>query len=73
LILWPTKKQWDLWSLPSKLTAIGTLLGLLALCFYFIEKAVIMFEWSFTPKPEIHVDLQFPYERSGILVKQNTK
>ena len=25
--LWPTRKQWRSWTLPSKLTAIGTLLG----------------------------------------------
>jgi hypothetical protein len=31
----PSKNQWDRWSLPSKLTAIGTLLGLISLLISF--------------------------------------
>ncbi|ASJ70342.1 hypothetical protein [Granulosicoccus antarcticus] len=34
----PTRKQWKSWSLPSKLTAIGTFVGLLSFGFYLIEK-----------------------------------
>lgn len=35
----PNKKQWNSWSLPSKLTAIGTLIGVLMLALYIAEKA----------------------------------
>jgi len=34
----PTKSQWKKWSTPSKLTAIGTLVGILSLGVYLIEK-----------------------------------
>jgi hypothetical protein len=37
--LWPSKQQWRQWSLPSKLTAIGALVGALSLGLYGIEKA----------------------------------
>lgn len=30
-LLFPTKKQWKRWSLPSKLTAIGTYVGILGI------------------------------------------
>jgi hypothetical protein len=36
--LWPTKRQWQGWSLPSKLTAIAALLTVMSLCAYTIEK-----------------------------------
>jgi hypothetical protein len=29
--LWPSRRQWESWSLPSKLSAIGVLIGLLSL------------------------------------------
>lgn len=29
--LWPTRRQWRSWSLPSKLTAIGTLMGIIGI------------------------------------------
>lgn len=38
LKIWPTKKQWTTWSLPSKLTAIGTLIGVVSLCLYSADK-----------------------------------
>lgn len=34
----PTKKQWNNWTLPSKLTLIGTLVGVLGFSAYLIEK-----------------------------------
>jgi hypothetical protein len=47
----PTKKQWQTWSLPSKLTAIGTYAGLLALLL-----TVMFFAWPWitgeASKPE---------------------
>jgi hypothetical protein len=45
LSLWPSKKQWNTWSTPSKLTAIGTLLAILALGFYFLEKGFNICAW----------------------------
>ena len=37
--LFPTKKQWSDWSLPSKLTAIGSYLGILMFFIFIFEKA----------------------------------
>jgi hypothetical protein len=37
--LWPSRQQWQKWSLPSKLTAIGTLLGAISLALYGLDKA----------------------------------
>ena len=36
--LWPSRQQWRTWSLPSKLTAIGTLLGVISLGLYSLDK-----------------------------------
>ena len=36
--LWPTEKQWQGWSLPSKLTAIGALLAVMSLGIYIIKE-----------------------------------
>jgi hypothetical protein len=75
LNLLPTKNQWNTWSLPSKLTAIGTLLGFLSLGLYFLEKTFNVLDWILqeNPIPVVSVDLQFPYERSGESVKQNKR
>ena len=35
---WPSKQQWRQWSLPSKLTAIGALVGVISLSLYGLEK-----------------------------------
>jgi hypothetical protein len=47
--LWPSKKQWNDWKLPSKLTAIGALVGVVALIL-----AVLLFVLNliFTPNVE---------------------
>lgn len=37
--MFPTKRQWKSWSLPSKLTAIGTLVGVISLGLYLRDKA----------------------------------
>lgn len=77
--LWPKKKQWTSWSLPSKLTAIGVLLGFLSLGFYLAEKTFNIVDWAMQDenqsvmRPEISVDLQFPYDRVDESVKQNTR
>ena len=77
--LWPNKKQWNSWSLPSKLTAIGALFGFLSLGFYFVEKAFNLLDWAMQDeqysvlRPEISVGLQFPYERVDASVRQNKR
>jgi hypothetical protein len=75
LSLWPSKKQWNTWSLPSKLTAIGVLLAILALGFYFLEKGLNIYAWIFQnrPKPMVTVGIQFPYERVDGSVRQNKR
>jgi hypothetical protein len=79
LSLWPNKKQWKSWSLPTKLTAIGALLGFLSFSFYFLEKTFNILDWVLQDdlktvvKPEVSVDLQFPYERVDESVKQNKR
>lgn len=42
--LWPTRKQWARWSLPSKLTAVGALVGVVAL-------GVTLAIWLLSPAP----------------------
>src|ERR1043166_148995 len=37
--LWPSAQQWQRWSLPSKLTAIGTIVSIISLGLYGLEKA----------------------------------
>lgn len=37
--MWPSRKQWSTWSLPSRLTAVGTLLAVVTLAVYGAEKA----------------------------------
>jgi hypothetical protein len=79
LSLWPNKNQWKSWSLPSKLTAVGALLGFLSFSFYFLEKTFNILDWALQDdlkqvvEPEVSVDLQFPYERVDESVKQNKR
>jgi len=79
MTLWPKKKQWSSWSLPSKLTAIGTFLAFLSFGFYLAEKAFNILDWAMQDdqqsimRPEISVSLQFPYERVNESVKQNKR
>jgi len=77
--LWPKKKQWNSWSLPSKLTAIGTFLAILSFGFYLVEKTFNILDWAIQDdqqsmmSPEISVGFQFPYERANDSVKQNKR
>ena len=75
MTLWPNKKQWKAWSLPSKLTAIGALIGFVSLGLYITEKSFDLFgRFSGEDlKPEVSVGLQFPYERIDEQVKQNKR
>jgi len=40
----PSKRQWKTWSLPSKLTALGALVGIISISLYLIEKGVGIFD-----------------------------
>ena len=40
MTFWPSTKQWKSWSLPTKLTAIGTLVGLVSLGLYVLDKGL---------------------------------
>ena len=77
--LWPKKKQWNSWSLPSKLTAIATFLAILSFGFYLAEKTFNILDWAMQDeqqsmmRPEISVGFQFPYERINDSVKQNKR
>lgn len=77
--LWPKKKQWNSWSLPSKLTAIGALLGFLSFGLYFSEKVFNIIDWASQDdqesilRPEISIDMQFPYEQQNDAVKQDKR
>ena len=46
--LWPSKKQWNDWSLPSKLTAIGVLISVAA-----ILLAVLLFTLNLLLTPDV--------------------
>ena len=46
--LWPSKKQWKDWSLPSKLTAIGALVGVVA-----IPLSLLLFALNVVLNPNI--------------------
>lgn len=47
----PSRRQWNDWSLPSRLTAIGTLVGVLSLALYRGEKSLGIFEFAYPPAP----------------------
>ena len=55
MIIWPSKYQWQRWSLPSKLTAIGALVSVMSLSFYFLEKIVEI------AKPDVQEKKYRPY------------
>jgi hypothetical protein len=62
----PTRKQWKSWSLPSKLAAIGTLVGILGFGGYIIEKGYgISQAFNFSrPKVEsVFVVVEFENEK----------
>ena len=49
----PSREQWAKWSLPSKLTAIGALMGVLSLGLYIAEKS---FGFLDAPSPHPHAE-----------------
>lgn len=51
MLLIPSRSQWKDWSLPNKLTAIGTLVGVLSLGLYLGEKSLGIFSRLFRPTP----------------------
>ncbi len=77
--LWPNKNQWNSWSLPTKLGAIGVLVTCLYFGFHVFEKAFNILDWAMQDdqnsdvRPEISVGLEFPYERIDKSIKQNKR
>ena len=62
-MLLPSRRQWSEWSLPSKLTAIGTLVTVLSLCLYLVEKSLPFFDRRSTSSalsavPAVSLELQ---------------
>ncbi|MCG8051884.1 MAG: hypothetical protein JAZ15_11790 [Candidatus Thiodiazotropha endolucinida] len=49
----PSTKQWKNWSLPSKLTAIGTLVGVLSFCAYIVEKGYGVSKYLFQQDEQV--------------------
>jgi hypothetical protein len=51
--LWPSKQQWQKWSLPSKLTLIGALFGLISLSLYGLDKAFQLKDLIFSDTSQV--------------------
>ena len=64
---WPTKKQWQRWSLPSKLTAIGALLSIISFGTYAIEKSFQISQYF--SKSRVSETEQDIAERGTILIE----
>lgn len=62
----PKKRQWEKWSLPSKLTAIGTFAGVISLSFYLLEKVYII------TKPTGQEENNFDIYNSGVVITDKT-
>ncbi|EJG1646726.1 hypothetical protein ABV436_000436 [Vibrio parahaemolyticus] len=65
----PSKQQWKAWSLPSKLTAIGTLVGVLSFCFYVFEKGYSFAESSsvFSASNDVLVEVELNNQTKELL------
>ncbi|MDA2924638.1 hypothetical protein MYX65_08290 [Acidobacteria bacterium AH-259-L09] len=68
--LWPSKKQWRSWSLPSKLTAISVLLGIVALCLWGIDKVTDLMKDTASKADVEAIVKQFAQEYKAELEKQ---
>lgn len=66
--LFPKRKQWKNWSLPSKLTAIGTLAGVLSFSAYLIEKTYALKQFL-NDKEE---SSNYYEKKSDVLFTENT-
>jgi hypothetical protein len=51
--LWPSRKQWRGWSLPSRLTAVGTYVGIAAILFAVVEAATGGWPFSLGRQPAV--------------------
>lgn len=68
----PTKRQWDRWSLPSRLTALGALFSLVSLALYIAEKT---FDLTGVLRPRVpeaaEVDtMERPFLVAALVVEQ---
>ena len=60
-MLWPTRRQWRSWSIPSKLTAIGALVGLLSLL---LTIATLLLQHR-ASNPQSDLAVPFPPDRTS--------
>lgn len=67
----PSRQQWKSWSLPSKLTAIGTLVGILGFAAYLIEKGYGITQFI-NHSPQATEDLNIVVEISNEQSKKAT-
>lgn len=51
--MWPTRKQWQSWSLPSKLTAIGVLLGVISIILFVLAPLFAQWFVGILPGPNV--------------------
>ncbi len=63
----PSRRQWGDWSLPSKLTAVGALVGVLSLVLYLGEKSPDILKSWYRPAPSVALTIP-----PVALVLQNT-
>ena len=52
MVLWPSKKQWNSWTLPSKYTFIGVILGLV-LGIVAITLTIVLFSVNYFSRPSL--------------------
>lgn len=72
--LLPNSKQWKNWTLPSKLTAIGTLCGLMSIGVIILEHTYNISKYLISKNDSIAVNVQLDFkysDKNGILVKGN--
>jgi hypothetical protein len=74
---WPKGAQWKSWSLPSKLTAIGTYCTIIAFILAMFDVPVGKFLLSYIISndviPEIVISLDYPYKRNDDTVFQDKR
>lgn len=66
-MLWPSMSQWRKWSLPSKLTAIGTLIAAISLSLWALDKTSLFSQLLPSPAPTVAKmpDVAFEFTNSS--------
>jgi hypothetical protein len=68
--LWPSKKQWKSWSLPSKLTVVGVLLGIVSLTLWGVDKVADLMKETASKADVEAIVKRFAQEYKAELEKQ---